>query len=111
LSNTKNQVGTAAAFGVLMVQDKLDYSQRMRAGRIWERMHLWIATQGLGAQPLNQTVERADREQTAGGSNEFSSALASLQPAGWQILFPFRVGYPTMTALESPRRPAEEVVM
>ena len=65
---------------------------------------------GLAMQPLNQTVERADREKTAGLTPDFSPALAAIQPSGWQIVFPFRLGYPTQAALDSPRIPAEQVV-
>ena len=110
LSNTQVQVQTAAVFGLLMIPNELDLAQRIRAGRIWQRMHLWATTQGLAMQPLNQTVERADREKTAGLTLDFSQALAMIQPAGWQIVFPFRLGYPTQQALDSPRLPAEQVV-
>jgi hypothetical protein len=111
LDNTRDvQVATAAAFGTLVVHDKQDYSQRIKAGRIWERMHLWATTQGLAVQPLNQIVERAEREQSAGQVPEFAKALTALVPdTNWQALMPFRIGYPTTQALESPRRPAEEM--
>ena len=111
LDNTRNiQVATAVAFGTLVVRDKQDYSQRIEAGRIWERMHLWATTQGLALQPLNQIVERAEREQSAGLARDFTKALTVLVTAtSWQAVMPFRIGYPTTEALESPRRPAEEV--
>lgn len=111
LDNTRNiQVATAAAFGTLVIRSKQDYSQRIKAGRIWERMHLWATAQGLAVQPLNQIVERAEREQSAGLAPEFTKALAGLvSDTSWQTVMPFRIGYPTTEALESPRRPAEEV--
>ncbi len=111
LDNTRDiQVATAAAFGTLVVRDKQDYSQRIKAGRIWERMHLWATTQGLAVQPLNQIVERAEREQSAGLAPEFTRALTALVPDTNRLaLMPFRIGYPTTEALESPRRPAEKV--
>jgi hypothetical protein len=61
-------------------------------------------------QPLNQTVERAEREQTAGFRPEIAAGLAALLPErGWQALMPFRIGYPTTDALKSPRHRAEDV--
>jgi len=56
------QVPTAAAFGTLVVRDPRDPVQRLQAGRIWQRMHLWATTKGLAMQPLNQVEERMDRE-------------------------------------------------
>jgi hypothetical protein len=111
LDNTRNvQVATAAAFGTLVVRNKNDAIQRIKAGRVWERMHLWAATQGLAVQPLNQVVERAEREQSAGLAPEFTQAIVGLVPEpNGQALMPFRIGYPTGEALASPRRPAGEV--
>jgi hypothetical protein len=112
LDNTRNiQVATAAAFGTLVARDKHDLVQRIKAGRIWQRMHLWATTQGLAVQPLNQVVERAERERAAGFEPEFARALAALVPdPDREALMPFRIGYPTAEALASPRRPAEEVI-
>ena len=112
LDNTRNvQVATAAAFGTLVARDKHDVVQRIKAGRIWQRMQLWATTQGLAVQPLNQVVERAEREEAGGSAPEFAPALAALVPEpDREALMPFRIGYPTAEALASPRRPAEEVI-
>jgi nitroreductase len=112
LDNTRNiQVATAAAFGTLVARDKHDVVQRIKAGRIWQRMHLWATTQGLAVQPLNQVVERAEREVSGGLVPEFARALTALAPdPDREALMPFRIGYPTAEALASPRRPAEEVI-
>jgi hypothetical protein len=61
-------------------------------------------------QPLNQTVERAEREQTAGLRPEITAGLAALLPERrWHALMPFRIGHAPVDALRSPRRPAEDV--
>ena len=99
----------ATAFGVLVAPDPLDPVQRIQAGRIWQRMHLWATGRGLGMQPLNQVLERADRERSAALAPTFTDAAARLLPGGWHPLLAFRVGYPTAPALRSPRRPAEAV--
>jgi hypothetical protein len=74
-------------------------------------MQLWATGQGLAMQPLNQAVERADREQTAGLGRVFSEAVAAMIPQAWHAVMPFRIGYPTVEGLENPRRPAEDVVV
>jgi nitroreductase len=106
------QLPTAAAFGVLVIHQANDNAQRIQAGRVYQRMQLWATGQGLAMQPLNQAVERADREQTAGLGKVFSDAVATMIPqAGWLAVMPFRIGYPTVEGLENPRRPAEDVVV
>jgi nitroreductase len=111
LSGTRDtQLPTASAFGALVVQDPHDPLQRLRAGRVWQRIHLTATTEGLGMQPLCQIPERVDRETSAGLSPELTDAIAAMLPAGSHAIMTFRIGYPTATALPSPRRPAADVV-
>lgn len=111
LQGVQTQVRTAGALGILAVPNKRDDEQRMRAGRLWQRMHLWATTQGMGMQPLNQMTEMADREVVLGNTTRFGNALVDLvgDPA-WQALFSFRLGYTTHEALLSPRRPISAVL-
>jgi len=111
LTSTRDpQLTTAAAFGVIVARNPRDNRQRLDAGRLWQRMHLWATTQGLAMQPLNQTVERAEREQAAGLTREIATGLSALMPeGGWRPLMPFRIGYPTTEGFKSPRRPATDV--
>jgi hypothetical protein len=75
-------------------------------------MHLWATTQGLAMQPLNQMPERAAREEVLGIEPKFSNALAELiGDPNWQALMMFRMGYPTIEALPSPRRDAKDVII
>ncbi|MEU6539040.1 hypothetical protein [Streptomyces sp. NPDC047000] len=101
-------VATAAAFGILLVRDRLDAVRRLETGRVWQRMHLWATTRGLAVQPLNQVLERIDREHAAGLPPHFTDAMADLLPTGWHPLLAFRTGRPTAGTLLSPRRPAED---
>lgn len=111
LSGTRDtQLPTASAFGALVVQDPHDPLQRLRAGRIWQRVHLTATTHGLGMQPLCQIPERVDRETSAGLSPEITDAIAAMLPAGSHAVMTFRIGHPTATAQPSPRRPAADVV-
>ncbi len=105
-------VATAAAFGVLVARDPRDVAGRLQGGRLWQRMHLWATARGLAMQPLNQLPERADREASLGIAPRFGAALADLAADGdRRVLMPFRIGYPTVEALPSPRRSAEEVIV
>lgn len=111
LSGTRDpQLPTAGAFGALVVSDPLDVAQRLRVGRIWQRLHLSATVAGLAVQPLCQIPERIDRERSAGLAPEFTTAMSALLPAGSHPLMTFRMGHPTGTALRSPRRPATDVL-
>ncbi len=111
LQGVQTQVQTAGVLGMLAVREKRDNAQRLGAGRLWQRMHLWATTQGVGMQPLNQLTEMADREVVLSSSPHFSTALRALvvDPT-WQVLMTFRVGYPTHEALLSPRRAISDVL-
>jgi hypothetical protein len=105
-------VATAAAFGIIAVHDVFDNIQRLEGGMFYQRMHLWATSNGLAMQPMNQVTERADREVSLGIEQIFGSALRELVAnPNWQALFTFRIGYPTIGALSSPRRSVQEVVL
>jgi len=104
-------VATAAAFGIIAVHDIFDNIQRLQGGMFYQRMHLWATSNGLAMQPMNQMTERADREVTLGIKQTFGIALRELiADPTWQALMTFRIGYPTIEALSSPRRSIQEVV-
>ena len=62
----ETHVATATGYGLLVVRDARDNVQRLQGGRLWQRIHLWAAANGLAVQPLNQMPERADREASLG---------------------------------------------
>jgi hypothetical protein len=112
LDNTRDpQLSTAAAFGIIVARSARDRRQWLEAGRLWQRMQLWATTEGLAMQPLNQAVERAEREQFTELPPTITNGLAALLPVpGWHAIMPFRIGYPTADGLRSPRRPMDDVV-
>jgi len=62
--------------------------------------------------PLNQLPERADRERSQGIAPKFGTVLNQVVGnSSWQALMPFRLGYPTVAALASPRRALSEVLV
>ena len=109
-STRSRSVATAAAYGLVVVRDRADTRSRIAAGRLFQRVHLSSTTRGLALQPLNQVIERVDREATSSLGSRFSDALSALTPAGWQAVMAFRIGYPTETPCRAPRRWAEEVI-
>ena len=99
-------------FGIIAVRDRYDRTQSLRAGRVWQRIHLWATTQGLAAQPINQPAEVVDRERTLNRAPQMAQVLAGITgDASWQATFIFRMGYPRAQAPLSPRRPVEDVIV
>ncbi len=67
LSQTRDvQVGTAPALGLIAVSDRYDRAQSIAAGRCWQRLHLDATLNGVALQPINQPIERIDRERQIG---------------------------------------------
>lgn len=106
------QVPASALFGLIAVRDLYDRAQALRAGRLWQRLHLLAVSRGLAMQPINQPVELVDRERALGREPRAAGALAALAGAAdWKPTFAFRMGFPTRPAAPSPRRPVDAVVV
>ena len=105
-------VPTSALLGLIAVRDLYDRPQALRAGRLWQRLHLLATTQGLAAQPINQPVELVDRERDLGKPARAAAVLAELtgDPA-WKPTFAFRMGFPTRAVAPSPRRGVDDVLL
>lgn len=105
-------VGTAAAFGFITVRDLTNDLQVVKAGQLWQRLHLWSTSKGLGMQIMNQLSERRDRELSLNLTPRFGDKLREiLDTSEWHSIIQFRMGYPTLEALPSPRRPVKDVVV
>ena len=103
---------TAAAFGILAIKDWENNEQRLKCGRIWQRIHLWGTMQGLAMQPLNQMCERVDREIQLGTDMKIGRQVrALLANDDWHAVMPFRLGYPTDAPNLSPRRGLDQVIL
>jgi hypothetical protein len=108
----ETHISTAAAFGIVAVRDVNNNRQRIDGGRFWQRIHLWATTQGLALHPLNQLSERADRESTLDIKPKFGNDLReAINDTNWQALMAFRIGYPLLDSLPSPRRNVENVLI
>ncbi|MET9460880.1 hypothetical protein ABZY05_38435 [Streptomyces canus] len=102
---------TAAAYGVITVDDVTDRTAQVNGGRLLTRMHLTATTLGLGLHHMNQITERIDRDTTAGHPDVFSARWAALlgRPASTGLLS-FRIGHPERTPGLSPRRSLDAVI-
>ncbi len=106
------QLATTSTVGLIVARDALDARQRLNAGRLWQLLHLQMTAVGLSAQPLNQLLERRDREIQLGSEPHFGKILAEIvSDDHWSALMPFRAGYPTSPTLLSPRRDLQTVLL
>lgn len=106
LANTQENQTSAMAFVTLTTPDLHDRTGLTHVGRVWQRLALWLHTQGLACQPLNQLAEMRDREIQQDRTRVHGGWLQDMLPAGAghaQMLF--RVGRPTAPPGPSPRRP------
>jgi hypothetical protein len=108
VDRTVIQTRSAAAFGVIVVDDPSARPERLSGGRLAQRLHLWSAANDLGFQYMNQITEQIDRDRQLGRDAPFEAPLADLVGDG--ALVAFRVGTPTVPGVMSPRRPALEVL-
>jgi nitroreductase len=103
---------SAPLIGIIGVRDRYDQEDCMRAGRIWQRIHLLATARGLAARPSNEAVEMIDHEKSLGKEPQRAGLLAGIMgDATWQPTFVFYMGYPMRTAPASPRRPIKDLVL
>lgn len=102
---------TAAAYGVVVVDDVHDRALQFAGGRLLERAHLHATELGLGFQHMNPVTERIDLAGAAGARDGFSAAWSTaLGIPAEQALLAFRIGHPVRAARPSPRRAIGDVV-
>jgi nitroreductase len=110
LDGTRTRQTTASAYVLLSSTRANTRADQLRVGRVYQRMHLWATTQGLGMQPLNQLPERQDREETAALEPRFSRVLEGIVGPERRAQMAYRIGYPWDRAFASPRRPLDWVL-
>lgn len=112
LDSVKNKhTATAAAYGFITVRNLSDREQMVKAGQLWQRLHLFMTTKQIGTHILNQLSERRDRELQLKQTPVFGNMLGKIiKDDDWHSVIQFRMGYPTIEAIPSPRRPVNDVV-
>ena len=102
---------TAAAYGVVRVDDVADRAAQVTGGRLLARLHLAATSAGLGFHHMNQITERIDRDAQTGAADVFSTrwgrAIGGPASTG---LVSFRLGHSTRKPGLSPRRAVDQVV-
>jgi nitroreductase len=107
-----NLMLSAPLIGFIAVHDRYQQEQCLRAGRIWQRAHLLATARGLAARPCNESVEMVDHERALGRPASRAVQLNEITgDSTWQPTFAFYMGYPTLSAHASPRRPVESVLV
>jgi len=97
---------SAPLIGFIAVRDRYDQQQCLLAGRTWQRAHLLATARGIAARPCNESVEMVDHERALGKPATRAAMLNEITgDPSWQPTFVFYMGYPTLTAHASPRRP------
>jgi nitroreductase len=97
---------SAPLIGFIAVRDRYDQQQCLLAGRTWQRAHLFATSKGIAARPCNEAVEMVDHERALGRPASRAALLNEITgDPTWQPTFVFYMGYPTLTAHASPRRP------
>lgn len=112
VSNVRDvHTATAAAYGVVRVDDVVDPAQRVAGGRLLQRVHLAATVAGVAVHHMNQVTECIARDAGLGVADRFGAdwERATGLAAG-ESLLAFRVGYPQRTAHPSPRRELAEVL-
>lgn len=103
---------TGRVFGLIAVRDRYDRVQTIRAGRIWQRSHLLASARGVAARPANGAIELIDHERQRAQRPLTTEALARFtRDDTWQPTFMFYMGYATVPAEASPRRPLDDVLL
>jgi len=110
IRNTEEGLRSSPTYALLSVPDLDDRRGQLEVGRLWQRLHVRATAMGLSAQPLNQWMERVDRERQLGAPPRAAhSAARVLGRSDVQPTFAFRLGVTVRPGLPSPRRPAEAV--
>jgi hypothetical protein len=103
---------SAPLIGMIAVRDRYDREQCVHAGQIWQRAHLLATARGVAGRPCNELVEMVDHERALGKPARRMGLLNEITgDAAWQPTFVFYMGYATLPAHASPRRPAQAVMM
>jgi hypothetical protein len=108
LKGTEKRQLTGAGFALLGTTQRGDRLQQMAAGRVFQRIALWAASEGFAVQPLNQMPEQQDRDEVLGRGTVWADRLAALvdPPLAQGVQMAFRIGKPRGSApFASPRRP------
>ena len=103
---------TGRVFGLLAVRDRYDRPDTLRAGRAWQRAHLFATSRGVAARPANGAIELIDHQRYLKQPASSAQTLAQITgDASWEPTFMFYMGYATAPTPATPRRWLDQVVV
>jgi hypothetical protein len=105
LASTQRQVDNTGGFGLIMVDDLYDRPSQVAAGRLWQKLHIALTSEGLAAQPMNQLPELVDRDRQLNTDRGWNQTLTGVAGPNGRATFAFRYGVPTVDVPHSARRP------
>jgi hypothetical protein len=112
LSGTRDtQIPSASAFGALVTTDSLGPHDAPANRPTLATSAPHGHRRRRQPSTLCQIPESIDREQSAARPADVGITMAALLPTGQHPLMTFRIGHSTATALRSPRRPADHVLL
>ena len=68
---------TVPLFGAIAVRNRYDRKLSLRAGRIWQRIHLFATARGFAGAPCNELVELVDHQRLRGQPAQAAAALST----------------------------------
>ncbi len=101
VQSTKMQVASASAFGIISGENK-SYEQCLRAGRLYQRLHLWVTGRGIALQPLNYPLENRPELR--------AEVYALIGTEAREALLPFRLGFGPEVS-HSSRRTVQSIII
>ena len=118
LNTTRDtHLASAPLTAMLVVSNRYAAEENLRAGRVWQRLHLMASKAGLSMHPMNQPLEWADRlreldrlsgQAGAGYMEKLGKLTAEYQG---QATFSFRMGWAKNKGALSPRRALDDVLL
>lgn len=111
IAATEGRHGTGAGYFVIATRDRNSRTEQILAGRLFQRLHLYLTTCGVDAHTLNMLPEMQDREETtSAAARPFTKACAEWVPAGFGFQMLTRFGYAFERAFHTPRRALDTVL-
>ncbi len=108
---TKGRHTTGAGWLILSTSARNDRTHQLLAGRLFQRIHLYLTTQGVDLHTVNMLPELQDREETTMASSlPFTAACEGWMEGGRGFQMQARFGYSFERAFHTPRRDLDAVL-
>jgi hypothetical protein len=111
LDATRGRHGSGSAYFLITTPERNSRASQLVAGRLFQRAHLYLTTQGVDVHTLNMPPEMQDREESTGASaRPFTQRCTAEVPPGHGLQMLTRIGYSADRAFHTPRRAVSDVL-